>query len=190
MAHSTYPITAWNTGWTGSGTGTWSNGASANTYTGTTGQIGIDTYGTALVASTNYTFTITLSGISNCGLVITAGGTASPSMTTNGVHSVNLTTGTTALTLTATMTGATGGLTVDDLYILKEVDFAAVGDQTELSPAWQHLLVLYATIKGLYKSRRSGAASMLESIYNNELAYLRQNMVEVIPDGRNELKYQ
>jgi hypothetical protein len=191
MQHSTYPITAWNAGWTGTGTGTFTNGASVNAYTGTTGQIGIDTYGTAISASTNYTFTITISGVSNCGLVITAGGTASQSLTTNGVHSVNITSGgTTALTLTATMTGATGGLTVDDLYILKEADFAATTDQTEIPPAFQHLMVLYATAKGLYKDKKSGPASMIESIYNSELNYLRQNTIEVIPDGRSELKYQ
>lgn len=190
MQHSTFPITAWNTLWTGSGTGTWSNGAASNAYTGTGVQAGIDTYSTALVASTNYTFIITVSGVTTCGLVITAGGTASPSMTTAGVHAVNLTTGgTTSLTLTATTT-ATGGLTVDDLYILKEADFAATTDQTELDPAWQHLLALYATYSGLMKDRKYGPAQMLGSIYANELAYLRQAVVEVIPDGRNSMKYQ
>ena len=122
--------------------------------------------------------------------MITAGTVASPNFTTNGIHSFTATTASTALTLTATMTGATGGLTVDDLYILKEVDFAAVGDQTELPCAWQHLLALYATHGGLTKDRKYGPAQMLESIYNNELAYLRQAIVEVIPDGRNSLKYQ
>ena len=190
MQHSTYPISTWNAGWVGSGTGTWTNGASTAVYAGTGVQAGINTYGTAITASTNYTFIITLSSVTTCGLVITAGGTASPSMTTAGVHAVNLTTGgTTALTLTATTT-ATGGLTVDDLYILKEADFAATTDQTEIPPAYQHLMVLYATSKGLYKDKKTGPASMIENIYNNELNYLRQNTVEVIPDGRGELKYR
>ena len=189
MQHSVYPITTWNTLWAKTGTGAWSHGATENVYTGTDVQSGIDTYSTALVASTNYTFTITVSSVTTCGLVITAGGTASPSMTTAGVHSVNLTTGgTTSLTLTATTT-ATGGLTVDDLYILKEADFAAVGDQIELDPAWQHLLALYATYCGLMKDRKYGPAQMLGSIYANELAYLRQSVVEVIPDGRNAVRY-
>lgn len=191
MQHATFPITNWSSGWTGGGTGTWTNGASNAAYAGTTGQAGTDTYGTALVANTTYTFTITLSGASNCGLVITAGGTASPSITTNGVHTVTLTTGgTTSLVLTATMTGASGGLTVDDLYILKEADFAAVGDQIELVPAWQHLMVIYATAQALYKDNKSAPARMLETIYTNELAYLRQSIVEVIPDGANSFKYQ
>jgi len=191
MQYTTYPLTAWNALWSSSGTGTWSHGASTDAYTGTTGQAGVDTVTTPiLVNATNYTFTITVSGVSNCGLVITAGTVASPSFTTNGIHCFTATTASTALTLTATMTGATGGLTVDDLYILKEADFAAVGDQTELPCVWQHLLALYATHGGLTKDRKYGPAQMLESIYNNELAYLRQNVVEVIPDGRNALKYQ
>lgn len=190
MQYTTYPLTAWNALWTLTGTGTWSHGAGSDVYTGTTGQAGIDTVTTPiLVNATNYTFTITVSGASNCGLVITAGTVASPSFTTNGIHSFTAVTASTALTLTATMTGATGGLTVDDLYILKEADFAATTDQTELPTAWQHLLALYATHGGLTKDRKYGPAQMLESIYNNELAYLRQAIVEVIPDGRNSLKY-
>jgi len=190
MQHSTYPITAWDSGWTASGTGSWSHGASSNAYAGTTGQIGIDTYGTALTAGANYTFIITLSGVTSCGLVITAGMTSGPTMNTAGVHAVTLTTVTSVLKLTATMTGSTGGLTVDDLYILKGADFAAVTDQTELDPAWQHLLVLYATVKGLYKAKRLGPASIFENVYNRELAYLRQNIVDIIPDGKGEMVWQ
>jgi hypothetical protein len=190
MQHYFFPITSWLAEWNGSGTGTWTNGVTA-AYVGATGENGINTYGTAIAASTTYTFTVTVSGISNCSLIITVGGTPSKNITTNGVHTVTLTSGvTTALTLTATMTGATGGVTVDDLYILKEQDFTADGDQTELAPAWQHLLVLYAVSKALYKDRRGGPATMIASIYNNELAYLRQSIVEVIPDGRSSLKFQ
>ncbi len=190
MQYATYPITNWSSGWTATGTGTWSHGASVNAYTGTTGQAGIDTANPAiLVTSTNYTFTITVSGVSNCGVTITAGTVVSPTFNTAGVHSFTCTTASTALVLTATMTGASGGLTVDDLYILKEADFAAVGDQIELPSTWQHLLALYATYSGLTKDRKYGPAQMLESIYNNELVYLRQNVIEVIPDGRNAMKY-
>jgi hypothetical protein len=190
MQYTTYPLTAWNALWTSSGTGTWSHGASNNAYTGTTGQAGVDTVTTPILATTtNYTFTITVSGVTDCGLVITAGTVASPNITTNGIHSFTAVTASTALTLTATMTGATGGLTVDDLYILKEADFAAVSDQTELPTMWQHLLALYATYSGLVKDKKLGPAQMLESIYSNEIAYLRQNAVEVIPDGRSSLKY-
>lgn len=192
MEHTTFPITAWNSGWTGSGTGTWSNGAASNAYTGTTGQVGIDTYGTAITDATVYTFTITLSSVTSCGVVIKAGTAASPTLNTAGVHTVTLLSNNTGLTLTATMTGATGGLTVDDLYIYKEADFTsslASTEQTELPSAWQHLLALYATHSGLMKDRKYGPAQMLESIYNSELAYLRQAIVEVIPDGRTSLRY-
>lgn len=192
MQHSTFPITAWNSGWTGSGTGTWTNGAASAVYAGTTGQSGINTWGTAITNGGNYTFQITISAISNCRLYIKGGSTASPGqgITAAGVHTVNLLSNGTALTLTATMTGATGGLTVDDLYILKEVDFAATGDQTELPPAWQHLLALYATHSGLIKDRRYGPAQMLAAMHAQEMDYLRQTIVEVIPDGRLDLTEQ
>jgi hypothetical protein len=190
MQHGTFPITNWSSGWTGSGTGTFTNGASVNAYTGTTGQAGVDTYGTAITDATNYTFTVTLSGISNCGLVIKAGTAASPTLNTPGPHTVNILSNSTSLTLTATMTGATGGLTIDDLYILKEADFASTADQTELSSMWQHLLAIYAAYSGLIKDKKFAPAHILESIYFSELAYLKQNVVEVIPDGLQSLKYQ
>lgn len=188
MRHSTFPITAWDSGWTGSGTGTWSNGASVNAYTGTTGQAGVDTWGTALVTATSYTFIITVSGVSNCTLAIKAGTATSPTISTAGVHAVTLTSVGTALTLNATMTGATGGLTVDDLYILKEADFAATADQTDLP--WQRLLVLYCVYNGLMKDRRLAQAQALEAVCSRELAYMRGNLIEVVPDGRTNLKYQ
>jgi hypothetical protein len=72
---------------------------------------------------------------------------------------------------------------------LVEADFTASTDQTELPTAWQHLLALYATIGGLVKDNRDGPAQMLMNIYNNELAYLKQNMVDIIPDGKNDMKY-
>lgn len=191
MCHTTYPITTWSSGWTGTGTGTWTNGTTA-AYVGTTGQVGINTWGTSLAASTNYTFSFTVSDISNCGLVLSAGTTNSVSITTNGVHTVNLTSssGTPALTFTATMSGATGGVTVDDLYILKESDFASTGDQTELPCMWQHLLALYVTYNGLIKDKRYAQAQMLESLYKNELSYLRYNIIEIIPDSNNDLRYE
>jgi hypothetical protein len=189
LQHSTYPITTWNSGWTGSGTGSFSN-SSTNVYTGTTGQAGVDTYGTSIVTATTYTLRLTLSSISNCGLVVKAGTTASPTLNTPGSHTVTLVSNGSTLSLHATMTGASGGLTIDDLYILKEADFSAAADQIELAPVWQHLLAVYATYGGLMKDRKTGPAAMLESIYENELNYLKQHVVEVIPDGRNSLKFQ
>jgi hypothetical protein len=190
ICHTTYPITSFASGWTGAGTGTWTNDATDASYSGSVGQVGTNTWGTALTAATNYTFTFTISGLSACTLTITAGGVAGGvTFSTNGVHSVNITTSTTAsVVFTATSTG-TGTANVDDLYILKEADYAAVGDQTELPTAWQHLLALYATYSGLVKDRKYAPAQMLENIYGNEIMYLRQNIIEVIPDGRNDQKY-
>jgi len=189
MCHTTYPLTTWSSGWTGAGTGTWTNSTAA-AYVGTTGQAGTNTWGTALAASTNYTFTFTVSGISNCGIVLSAGTTNSLSITTNGFHTVNLTssTGTPELKFTTTMTGATGGDTVDDLYILKEADFGAVGDQTELPTMWQGLLALYATYNGLIKDKRTLAAQVLESIYKSEMNYLKANVIDILPDSKEGLR--
>jgi len=84
---------------------------------------------------------------------------------------------------------ATNDVVISGFYAYIEKDYTVVGDQTELPAAYQHLLALYATYSGLTKDRKYGPAQMLESIYNNELAYLRANIVEVIPDGRASLKY-
>jgi len=192
MQIGTFPITDFSSGWTaGAGTGTWTMDGTDASFSGTNGQTETMTWDTALVATTNYTITWTLSAVSAASHTLTAGGVAAGiTFDTNGVHSVNITTSTTAsIVFTGTSTG-TAAMNVDDVYILKEADFAAVGDQTELDPAWQHLLCIYATYGGLTKDRKYGPAQMLQSIYNNELAYLRQALVEVIPDGRNAQKYQ
>lgn len=189
ICHTTYPITSFATGWTGSGTGTWTNGTTA-AYAGTTGQIGVNTWGTALTDTVNYTFSFTVSGISNCTLKISAGTAESVSISANGYYTFNLTdTGGTGLVFTATMTGATGGVTVDNLYISSEVSVSATANTTELNQMWYHLLVLYVTYNGLLRENRLQAASILESLYNNELVYMRQSIIEQIPDGNTDLQY-
>jgi hypothetical protein len=40
------------------------------------------------------------------------------------------------------------------------------------------------------KDKRKGPAEMLFSIYTSEAAYLKQNVIEVIPDGRKSLVYE
>lgn len=191
MQFSVYPISNFGTAWTATGN-TWTNATTAG-YAGTSGQSGTNRYETALVAATNYTFTCSVTLATQASLVIQAGTAQSPSITTNGIHAVNILSGVggagTALTLAASVTGTAGTISVCDLYILKEADYGTAADQTELSTAWQHLLALYATYGGLTKDRKYGPAKMLESIYSNELAYLRQSIVEVIPDGKNDLKY-
>jgi hypothetical protein len=188
-----YPVYNW-TGtptWTGSGTGTFSNAATQNAYTGTTGQVGIDTASSILAATTPHVFWFTLSGVSNCGMTISAGTTASQIFNTNGHHCCKLTSaGNTNCVITTTMTGATGGITITNLYIAKEADFAAATDQTELTAAWQHLMVIYATAKALRKDRKAAAAVMLEDVYAKEVEYLKQNIVDIIPDGKDAIKYQ
>jgi hypothetical protein len=136
-------------------------------------------------ANTNVTMVFTVDSIGATGSVTPSIGATGVAITTAGVH---------MQTLAATtpwkpvLTGA-NDVVISGFYAFVEADFAAVGDQTELATAWQHLLVLFATFKALYKDRKFGPAQMIESIYNNELTYLRQNVVEIIPDGKNDLKY-
>lgn len=172
-------------------TGTWSGtGWTAGSTLAHVGTGPDDaTYATAtLTASTNYTVSFTTSGVGTGGSVTPKLGTTSGvAVTTAGYHTQTITSssGTPSLIMTGANT-----IIVDDMYVWKEADYAAVGDQTELPTAWQHLLALYATYNGLMKDKKPGPAKMLESIYNNELMYLRQNIVEIIPDGRNDQKYR
>jgi hypothetical protein len=183
MQIGTFPITsfaAWTagTGWT----------AATATHTGAgSGTLTENT--SLLAASTNYTITFTVSGVANSGIVTPSlGDTAGVACSSNGIHSQTITTSATASP--KVIFTATNDAVVGSLYILKEADFAAVGDQTELPTMWQNLLAIYATYSGLNKDRKYGPMQMLESVYNSEISYLRQNVVEVIPDGRNFLKYQ
>lgn len=191
MQHTTFPITSFASGWTSGGTGTWTNDATDASFSGTSGQSATDTWGTALSASTTYTITFTVSSLSAATLTVSAGAVDSgATISANGVHTVTITTSTTAsIVFTATSTG-TGVMNIDSVYILKEANFTSTTDQIDLPPAWQHHLALYATIMGLAKDRKYGPVQMLSQIYENELMYLRQNIVEVMPDGRSELTYK
>ena len=145
------------------------------------------TYNTALeTKNTIFTLIFTVSGVGTGGTVTPViGGTSGVAVTTNGVHMQTIS----ATTDWKLYFSATNTIVIDNLYVLKEADYAATTDQTELPCAWQHHLALYATYNGLIKDRKYGPAQMLESIYNNELAYLKQSIVEVIPNGRNSLQY-
>lgn len=171
------------TDWTDSGAG-WACGSTA-VHTG----VGPDTltYNTALgTANTNFTVTLQVYGVGTGGSVTPCiGGVAGIPITSNGWHTQTIS-GTTPWTM---ILSASNSITVDNLTILKEADFSAITDQTELPTAWQHLLALYATYSGLIKEKRLGAAQMLTAIYYNEIMYLRQNIVEVIPDGKSDLIY-
>jgi len=167
----------------------WTDGATAWTCSTTAAHAGTGpttlTANTAIAtANTNVTFVFKVDSVGTGGSVTPSCGATGIAVTTLGIH---------MQTLAATtpwkpvLTGA-NTIVISGFYAYVEADYAAVGDQTELPPAWQHLLALYATHGGLTKDRKYGPAQMLENIYNNELAYLRQSIVEVIPDGINSLK--
>jgi hypothetical protein len=183
IQHTTYPLTnfsAWSagTGWT----------AATATHTGS--GPGTLTENTSILSvSSNYTIGFTLSGIANGGMAMPSlGNTDGFYVTTPGPHTQNISTSATAAP--KIIFTATNDIVVSNVYLAKEADFSATTNQTELPPMWQHLLALYATYSGLIKSRRPAAARMLESIYGNELSFLRQNIVEVIPDGKNDQVYR
>ena len=71
-----------------------------------------------------------------------------------------------------------------------EADYANTTDQTELSPVWQNLLVLYTVLSGLTKDKRSSAAQVVEQIYRNELNYLKQNVLEIIPNAKSDMVFK
>ena len=169
-------VSTFASGWT-AGTG-WAATTSAAHTGATSGDL---TYDTTLAASTAYTFMFTVSGVSSGTLTPYAGTTAGVAITTNGYHTQNITTsaGSPALKFTAT-----GGVTIDDLYVYKEADFAAVSDQTELEPLWQHILVTLAAGECLIRDSRPGNLLMATSI--GEIEALRSNFVETFPEGRED----
>ncbi len=167
--------------WT-AGTG-WTAASGSASHTGASGDL---TYGTALVTATKYTTVFTISGLGASATCIPYfGSVAGETVTANGIHMMNATSAGTVFKFTGLNV-----FTIDDIYLFKESDYASDSDQTELSSAWQHLIVLFATIQALYKDKKPSPGSMLETILNNELAYLKQNIVDVIPDGSNQLLYQ
>lgn len=144
------------------------------------------TYNTALTASKNHTIIFTVSGVDSGTVTPYIGANGSCAISTNGVHTVNITSPAANTDLIFT---ATGTIVIENVYVLEEADFSATTDQTELTAMWLHLMVMYATYHGLLKDRKLDAAAMVESIYRNEIAYIRDNIIEVIPDGRVDLKY-
>jgi hypothetical protein len=174
--------TDYSSGWT-AGTG-WSAGTTA-VHTGSSGDL---TYSTAsLTPSVNHTISFLVSGVT-AGATITPyiGTTAGIAISSNGYHMQNIIapSGTPSF-----LFRSVGTISVDNTTILTEADYSSVSDQTELPTAWQHLLALYATYCGLMKDRRYQNAQLLENIYNNEIVYLRYNIVENIPNGLNDIKY-
>lgn len=174
----------------GVGANQWTDGALAWTLATTATHAGAGpttlTANTALAAANaNVTMVFKVDTIGASGSVTPSIGSTGVAVTTAGIHMQTLAATT---PWKAVLTGA-NDVVISGFYAYVEADYAAVGDQTELPTMWQHLLALYATHGGLTKDRKYGPAQMLESIYNNEMVYLRQNVIEVIPDGRSRLKY-
>lgn len=192
IRHATWPIGDFSTGWTEkAGHAFWSADATDLTFAGTALNDENDMEGPALTASTNYTVRFTVSGLADAQVIPKAGTTAGPAITANGLHTATLVSsaGSPKLTFTGKdlKTGGGGTFNIDDVYLLKEADFAAVGDQTELSPAWYNILIFYALMCGLTKARKSGPARMLEGICEGGIEYLRHHVVETLPEGKNAL---
>ncbi len=175
----------------GAGANQWTDSATAWTCATTATHSGAGpttlTANTAhATANTNVTMVFTVDSIGASGTVTPSCGATGIAVTSAGVHMQTLA----ATTPWKSVLSATNDVVISNFYAYVEADYAAAADQIELPCAWQHLLALYATHGGLTKDRKYGPAQMLESIYNNELAYLRQAIVEIIPDGRSSLKLQ
>jgi hypothetical protein len=169
-------------GWT-AGAG-WTAGDNA-IHTGASSDL---TYGTALTEGANYTIELRITGVGTGGTVTPyLGSMTGVPITGNGYYMQTITAlgGTPALKFTAA-----NDIIIEDLYVYQEVDYAAAADQIELESAWNPLVALYGAMKGLSKNKEVNAAMLLNTIYTNEMAYIRQNMVDVKPDGRLDLVYK
>jgi hypothetical protein len=165
------------TDWTGAG---WTLGDSA-IHAGVSSDL---TYTPAITSGVNYTLMFNVTGISGT-LKITAGTVEGTVISTNGYHTQNIVANGTTLKVTGV-----GDVTITEFLIYKEAAISAGTQELELGAEWDHLLALYATYSGLLKDRQYAPANLLASIYPGELDYLRRTVVEVIPDGRDDMVYQ
>lgn len=140
-------------------------------------------YNTALTASTNYTVEFKIDGIGTGGTITPHLGTSDGyPVTRNGYHAQTITSSAGAPDLKFT---ATNSLTLSDISLYKLADFAATSDQTDLPSEWHPRLSLYAAWQGLLKNKEYGPARMLEAIHESEIMYLKQTIVDIVPDGRD-----
>jgi hypothetical protein len=84
---------------------------------------------------------------------------------------------------------ALNDIVIDELLVLKRSNLVGSTDQLEISAAFQHNIALAAVSRGLTKNKQNGPAQLLNEINNGELEYLKQNIVDIIPNGRNSLVY-
>ncbi len=175
-------ITSFASGWT-AGTG-WVVGDTA-IHSSTSSDL---TYDTVLTENGNYTFEFRITDVGTSSSVTPyAGELTGTTISSKGYSTQNMVAlgGAPYLKFTGV-----GDIVLEGLTIYKENDYSAVGDQIELSTAWQHSLTLYAALNGLIKNRQYAAASLLATIHGNEISYLKQNLVDIIPDGRSNLVYE
>jgi hypothetical protein len=144
------------------------------------------TYTAGISSGANYSFEFKVTGIgAGATLKIAAGTVEGSSVTVNGHHTQNIVANGTTLVLTGV-----GTLTIDNFTIYKEAAISAGTQEYELGGEWDHNLALYATYSGLIKDKLYVPAMMLMSIYGNEFEFIRQNIFEVIPDGRDAMVYK
>jgi hypothetical protein len=178
---------------------TFSSGAGATQWTAGAGWVCGDnaihsgassnlTYNTALTENSNYTLEYRVVGASATGsMTIYLGTNQATTITEDGYYMESMEALGAAPALKIT---AANDIIIEELYVYKEVDYAATTDQIELESGWQHLLALYATMNGLIKNKEPAAAQLLQTIYSNELAYVKQNLINITPSGRDDIVYK
>lgn len=194
--NSTFPIQNYSTGWTTAAAGGSSfslMGGVMLRYNGAAGGSGSATWNTALTIGASYWIQVTVYFASGSGGTITPvlGGNTFPNITTSDpVYLSSLKKYIFTATTADLVFNFTSTATVDarlwTLYLAKEADFYAVTDQTDIPPMWQHLISLIATSEGLKRDNRNGPAQILEALTAGKIAYLRSNILEIIPTSRNE----
>lgn len=180
---ASFTLSGGSANFTVSGTGTVTGGTTLSHSGAANTVYSVAAY--SLAAGTNVTTTFTVSGVSGSAYVNVAalGYTSVRQATTNGVHTFSALWDSANPYIGINMNGT---ITVDDIYVYKEIDFSAVTDQTDVPPMWQHLISLIATSEGLKRDNRNGPAQILEALTAGEIAYLRSNILEIIPTSRNE----
>jgi hypothetical protein len=174
--YSTSPWTDWTAG------ARWSLGDSY-THTGASSSL---TLTAGITNAVNYTFEFEISNIgASSNLFLTAGSQMGAIISTNGWHTQNIVSTGTSLTITAY-----GDVAIDNFKIYKEATISATTDVLEFDDEWETSVALYATYCGLLKDKAYPAAALLYAIYKNDFDYIRQNIVEVIPDGSLDLTYR
>ena len=79
-----------------------------------------------------------------------------------------------------------------DAYTVLDVTVDLTDDEEVpvIPEAFRNLIVPRATAMALTKEQRYAVAKQLMSIYMNELNYLKQVYVDIIPDTKDDLRYQ